>query len=438
MLAETERPTSTTATDDPLAAIAAADRAVASANRNGDALERASARRTELITSAAAAAPPAIAAATTAHERDLIRRIFDCIPKVLTLSQAHSEADASDCSTVDAKFEAWNEARREVEGLACEVIDLPPESATDALRRVMLYRHVLAFTEHAPVSAGNGDIFAEDLQVMGDGAIAALTALAAAATPPDGPWAKAKAAYDAAVIAGEAAGVAANAANDALEASMPVPAVLQIGPGRWYFLEAHIERDVREPIPGNRRLTIEEAAEKLAALREFKPRYEAESERLGVARLEKAYDAALGHQGRLAVDLINTPAPTADAILEKLRVLVFEFHGGDSEEGLSELLTGSDPDPWAAVRVMQDLMRLTGSASPLADVQPFDAQAFITTFERQPGCLMTATGPRWTRADTETGPFAGSADWKALTEWQKRAVRDEANRRDRAAKSGAV
>lgn len=394
MLAEATKPQTDTSRD-ALRAVASAERAVAAAAENDTALDRASAKRADLAEAAAEAAPAAIAAATTETERDLIRQIFAGIPKVLSLSQAHSEADASDDDTVDEKWKAWEAARKEVEDLACDVVDLAPETAAHALRRVMLYRQVLAFTEGAPLSAGNDDVFAEDLQVMGDGAIAALAALARQTTPDPGPWARAKAAYEAAVIEGEEANQLARAADDALQAAMPIPAVLQLGPGRWYFREEHIERDVSEPHPGNRRLTIEEAAEKLAVLREFKPRYDAESARLRVEELEKAYDAALGRQGKLAEALINTPAPTTEAALHKLQVLLFEWHGIDEPDGVSEVLTGPDPDQWCALRVMQDLMRLTGSASPLATVEPFDADAFIAAFEERPGCVMTAHGPRW-------------------------------------------
>lgn len=425
MLADVD---TTTPATEPGAVITAASRAIASARikRGGDAYRRARANRKALAAAAAEAAPAAIAAATTETERDLISRIFDSIPQVLALSDIHSLADAREAADVDEKWGAWEAAREEVEGLCRQVMALAPETAADALRRVNLYRQMLAFTEAAAAGEGNDDIFAEDMQVMGESAIAALAALAQVKPPSTDAWDAARAAYEAAARESAAARIRSDAAEDELALAAPVPEALQLGPGRWYFREEHIERDVREPHPQNRRLTVDEAAEKLAILREFLPQHEAESRRLRVEELGQEYDAALSRQGHLAEALINTPAPSAEAAAFKLQVLIYEWHGADTVDGASELLTGTDPDTWAAVRVMQDLMRLAGSASPLLQAEPFDAAAFIARLEANPGCTVTRAGPRWESDAIYPKNLPGADDWRALTDWQKEAVKNAA------------
>lgn len=154
----------------------AAHRSVSAANR--PALDRATAHRRALAVEAAETAPAAVAAAVTDRERDLIARIFQAIPDVLSLSQAHSEADEFDKDTVDENWAVWDAARSEVETLARELIALPAVSIGAASRRVSLYRKVLTFTEGAPEGEGHDGLLDEDAQIMGNAAISALEALA--------------------------------------------------------------------------------------------------------------------------------------------------------------------------------------------------------------------------------------------------------------------
>ncbi|MFZ2770024.1 MAG: hypothetical protein WAZ50_02785, partial [Minisyncoccia bacterium] len=325
----------------------------------------------------------------------------------------------------------WMRADAAVRTLSSALLDLPPCSAADTLRRIRLSARVRYLTDGAVTDGVDPDEMAEE--DVREVATAALRALKQAAVPAPAPeWEAAKAAYITARADADMANARAQAALAQLEESHPVPDILCLSDGRRYFLESHIERDVREPFRGNRRLSLDEAAEKLAALRQFTPLYEAESERLGVERLEGEYAAALSRQGQLANALINTPAPTAEAVLEKLQVMTYEFHGVETADDVSELLTGDDPDAWVIARVMQDLMRLTGSASPLADAQPFDADAYIAAFESNPAHRMTAFGPTYLELQGDIEP-TGLAEWSALKDWQKRAVRDQAKRRDRAA-----
>ena len=404
MLAETDHPAKSVA-----AAVMSASKAVAAAGPAETAEDRARARRAVLKTEAQAAAHSAIAAATTEHERHLIGRIFDAIPSVIALSQAHSEADASNAPSLDRDRDLWEEGRAQVEALAVEVTELPTESAADALRRVMLYRQVIAWTEGAPLNHGFEGVFEEDMQIMGVAAIGALATLADRPVGDLAAWDAAKIAYEEAVSRSDAANAASKAAHDEVE-KLPFPGALLLSEGRCYFREEHIERDISNPIKGNERLTITQAAEKLAVLREFMPKREALIAELRVEDLEHAYDAALVEQGRLAEDLINTPAPNTAAALYKMQVLLYEWHGIQTPDSVAEALSGTDPDPWGVVRVLQDLLRITGSTADIKDIQPFDSEAFIAAFEQIPGCQMTERGPRYEQPAAWPG-LMSSADF---------------------------
>lgn len=174
MLAEAQTNAAATCSADTATTVAR--RAVAAATRSS--LDRATAQRRALAVEAAEALPVAIAAVATDRERDLITRIFEAIPDVLSLSQAHSEADEFDKDTVDEKWAAWDAARSDVETLARELVALPAESVGAASRRVSLYRKILTFTEGAPEGEGLDGLLDEDAKIMGSAAISALEALA--------------------------------------------------------------------------------------------------------------------------------------------------------------------------------------------------------------------------------------------------------------------
>lgn len=205
-------------------------------------------------------------------------------------------------------------------------------------------------------------------------------------------WLEALTGYQAAVAEVKTIKAAVDAARSGMDAAAPIPAILQLGPGRWYFREEHIQRDVRQPHPGNKTLTIEEAAAKLTALREFLPVYEAANASHRVEELEAEYDESSERVLHAAEGLINTPAPDAAAAALKLTVVLKEWLGITEAADGDEALTDENPEPWAMVRVAQDLLRLTGGASPLMESQPFDAVGFISTFEALPGHSITPPG----------------------------------------------
>lgn len=345
-------------------AFESAHRAVATAARphpepdNLGASLRAQETRRALAAEAAEAGPLAIAAATTDLERSIIQRIFAAIPEVLALSDAHSDADAFDKPSVGEAYAAWDAAYDAVNDLAGELVDLPPETAADAMRRIRLFRQIQVFIEGMPPTDNLAvGLHEQDFEVMGKAAIAALKALAER-VPDSRDWQSALAGYETACAEALVANAKAAAAEAELERTMSVPETLRLGPGRWYFSAEAINRDVVAPHGDNDRLTAEQAAEKLVTLSGFLPRYEHERERLQIEALESAYDAALVRRRASVEAIINTPAPTQAAALSKVHLLLSEWHGADDAEMRAEMIAGSDAEAWAMARIMEDAIRL--------------------------------------------------------------------------------
>lgn len=369
MLAETEHPATSVAD-----AISSASKAVAAATPAETAEDRASARRAVLKTEAQAAAPSAIAAATTEHERDLIGRIFNAIPSVIALSQAHSEADASNAPSLDSDRNRWEEARTKVEAMAVEVTALPPECAADALRRVLLYRQVIAWTEGAPLSQGFEGVFEEDMQVMGGAAIKALERLAA--PPPDRTtWNAALARFHEAKSAYEDISAQWDALDDAITARAPAwnrrPRECDGKPLlRWSSLQ-NFETD-RDRLPHMREKVVDWATSEAEALEEL--------HQVGTA-IDSVYDQFCDAERAL----IQTPAPDLAAVVFKQQR--FGIETDDEKQGYADLAYAAArrdasyvAESWP-LWIHEDILRLAGVNDPLLTTDHFKPRDWKRRFE---------------------------------------------------------
>lgn len=286
--------------------------------------------------------------------------------------------------------DVWYAAYSEISDMIDSILDLPITSAADLHAKVQAFKSLKGTDWDDDERARYAALAALE---RGNAQLAAAEAVAVVRTDLLAPWLSAKAEHAEAALAAKSAEAALDRAYDAREVEAPVPEALALGPGRWYLSEQNITRDIHSPMSGDPKLTVEEAAEKLAALRAFRPIYDATTKRLRIDDLERENDDRAGALALAAEALLNTPAPDAGAALEKLMILMSQWHGiGEEGDDAPAALTGSDPWPWGVVRVAQDLMRLTGSASPMLAAEPFDAEGFIQKFTAIPGHLIDESG----------------------------------------------
>ncbi len=152
-------------------------------------------RRQDLRAQAADRLAAAVAGAANPEEANLIKDIFDHIPRLLDLSDSHSESEG------DATWSRWQTIRNAAEGKARKILAMQPASAGDAARRIALYREILAYTEGSLPGAGLNDLLDDDVSTI---CTAAVTALEQLAGRGDGDWDESLRAYEAASAASDA------------------------------------------------------------------------------------------------------------------------------------------------------------------------------------------------------------------------------------------
>jgi hypothetical protein len=187
---------------------------------------------------------------------------------------------------------------------------------------------------------------------------------------------------------------AAKVATAAVEAEAPVPPELRKGDAGHYWRRTMIEN--------SEELSFAEKVEKLAVFDAWKPLRDAAEARHRERELDAAWEAINPQDAFVA--LHETPAPTAEALTEKVRIYIAEVlctEQGmkvDDPDTLSRLL--SDPDiegAWGMVRVYQDLLRLTHQSPELANAQAYDPAPFVAAFEALPGHYFSPMmGPTYT------------------------------------------
>lgn len=139
--------------------------------------DRSNGRRQADLEQASRILPSALSAARSEKECKLLVEIFDSIPKVLALSEAHSALEDAGRES-DLAERRWVRALSQVQTKLSQLINLPVESAADAHRRLMIWREVngkigLPDAKKALVGLGR-----EDLQVLADAALKAIKSLA--------------------------------------------------------------------------------------------------------------------------------------------------------------------------------------------------------------------------------------------------------------------
>lgn len=121
--------------------------------------------------------PSARSAARSEKERQLLTEIFDSIPKVLTLSEAHSVLEDAGRES-DLAERRWVRALAQVQAKLNQLINLPVESAGDAHRRLTIWREVYGMIELPEAKKTLNDLDREDLHVVADAALKAIRSLA--------------------------------------------------------------------------------------------------------------------------------------------------------------------------------------------------------------------------------------------------------------------
>lgn len=139
--------------------------------------EPSSARRRAAVERSKSVFGAAIAAARSDKERQLLVEIFDCIPKVLALSEAHSALEDA-CRESDLAERRWVRALSQVQAKLSQLINLPVESADDAHRRLSIWREVNGKVGLPDAKKALDGLGREDLQVLADAALKAIKSLA--------------------------------------------------------------------------------------------------------------------------------------------------------------------------------------------------------------------------------------------------------------------
>lgn len=367
------------------AAVRAMDRAEGRPD-NAGALQKGTAKRAALAAAAAAAAPAAIAAATTDHERDLITRIFDAVPGVLSASQAHSIADATNADDELALHDVWDAARAALEGLTLDLMELRPESPADAVRRILLFRQIMTFTEGAPGGGSLENLFEEDVRHIAVAAVQALERLAAPVAD--------RAAWDAALSAyraAEARLAITRATSTDLDAQIDATAP------EWLFKPRHVDgkpiliADTLKRFDFVTKASVFGPAEHPGLIdhrAEFIDWLAANAEAMAARdAADLLYDEQYDALCDVERTLIETPAPDLEAVALKQAMLARELD--DDKRGYD------DPIYFAVARDMSfvsqswpahiftDLQRLAGR--PIPDFEPFQPRLWLNRLKETGG-----------------------------------------------------
>lgn len=211
------------------------------------------------------------------------------------------------------------------------------------------------------------------------------------------PWAAAVDRYRQGHAEDDRLGDICHAIDARIEEEAPTPPALRSRSGGVYLTE--------EGILGDHRLSLSGKADAIEALRAWAPLLAAARERHGFTQAHEVWEAHDGI-GQGFETLVDTPAPTLEAVVFKVRTILAEVacqylrQNVDEPDTISELLSESHYDSnWPMARVYQDLLRLTQMRPELVAAGAFDAEAWVKDFEALPGHRITPWGPAYVHPD---------------------------------------
>lgn len=264
-------------------------------------------------------------------------------------------------------------------------------------------------------------------------------------------WCEAVARLDTAKAAYEECNAAYDTASDALEAEAPYPPELRrADTGGTWFSEAII-KDSRD-------LTFDQKLEKVAIIRAFMPIREAAEAKYNLDALEARLEELDDEVVDALDDLLDVPAPDAEAMAYKMRRLLDRafmtrrgtFVDAADTDATSELLSDTSWDGGSPIlRLYLDACRLGGVETPALQAQAFSAHDWIEMFEARPGYGVTSRGVHFNAqvADDVLGDggverlpsIEHCRQWEALTDWQRNLVKAVAkHRKPKAPNSGVL
>ncbi len=237
-------------------------------------------------------------------------------------------------------------------------------------------------------------------------------------------WARASAAAEAAERAWEEA-------ESRVSADAPIPDLLHVTeyPNVLRFNSV----DEINKAPG---VPLETKIEMVRLLREWEPRFNAARAEHQAQELNDL-DAHARSERLLAVDrLLATPAPDMAALTVKFSLYMY-YAGLDRPEinDMQALLTSREREERFPALLFQDVLRLNGTPSEMSEVGAWDAAAWVAEFEATPGWAIDENGraefydPNYSVCRGPSFPAEPLAAIRALKPWQRKAVKDFAERR---------
>lgn len=166
------------------------------------------------------------------------------------------------------------------------------------------------------------------------------------------------------------------------------------------------------------------SAQARAALRPILAAWILRRERLqdeaGVDRLDELVDATFNAQADAFDRLMTTPAPDLDALIHKMEQ--FSVATDDDRRGYTDLgyvahqLNSYLPHR-VPIHLYRDALRLADRESPILDLEPFDAEAWINAYEAAGGAVTIPDNRVMVRYQTPAcvglDTKLGAAPWKA-------------------------
>jgi hypothetical protein len=291
-----------------------------------------------------------------------------------------------------AADEAHQRALDHRQNLARTVLSAPATRPADIIRKIDRYAQAFdaKSAEHLDFE---GDVRAAFVE-----ALDALDEMASAETSgPDADilaaWAELVAVREACIAEAAKCSAAFDKAYEVMEAELPTPEALKTSDPDCYLIEADIVADPN--------LTFDQKSDLVPISRAYRKARDEAYDRYQIETLSDASDEAYSALNEATLALLNARAPDTHALLLKARLLLEETNretqgdGPDNPETIARLLSVEDQQ-WRGgplVRIYFDLLRLTGTASPVLDVAPFDAKGWADAFEALPGHQIGGRGP---------------------------------------------
>jgi len=358
------------------------------------------------------------------------------------LGRIHNDAELADLAgsttatqeALDEADDEWQSALNAADTAVTAILDVPVASLAQLATRSDTYLRRCADLL-APKSERetryDGDLqrflHDEERRRLLNSTLAAIAAISNPPPPPQTPFAAAFARVQEATAANVAATEAYQAADAAVDAEAPIPEILRISEHQWFFTEEAINREAG--------LSIDEKAQKLAALRAYLPARDAARQRHNYDAASAADDDTCDAMRSAMYDALDVPVATLEELQQKfwiyLDLFAADYQGEtpDAPEMFSRMLSGPSDEAGLA-RLYQDVLRLTGASSAVLDAERFDARAWIEDVERLPGAVVDRCGVGVMEdhdGKVNKEPFARQ---RALLRWQRKLVLLAAEERD--------